>query len=329
MEKRIAMLCLWISGILSAMAADRPALDLSVAGVKPDSVALISTCPAVSFPEIDAIGPESMLARHNKEYRMRPFRRPFMFDILTGPAIALGSHGSRHDWSGPRPNAVNWFTIRIAYYPLHHWGVYLSTSYSSYKPRRYWADIIGLPLVTPSSDGCLMSTPLFNVSGEVGISYQVQYRKWVLQARAGYGIFSMGADEDIMGIYYRMDDHYVYPKFEICRHIRSNYVSVGLTAGYRLARGVNVVLEAGYRLPFHYPHIWLSYFAPGGHHYSGNNEMHMPGAVAEKEIVSSPRWGHDLMISCGFQFVLDTARTPRTKASPRHKFTAPRYFHTR
>ena len=79
---------------LSAMAADRPALDLSVAGVKPDSVALISTCPAVSFPEIDAIGPESMLARHNKGYRMRPFLQTVYVRHFDGSGHSLGSHGA-------------------------------------------------------------------------------------------------------------------------------------------------------------------------------------------------------------------------------------------
>lgn len=312
-----------------AAATARP--DREIARICPeDAVMEVDTlCPAI--PAISADGEESVVARHYRNYAMRPCKRPFIMDLLVGPAISLGSHGGHYDWAGPRPNAINWFKMRFAYYPLHHWGIYYSIGWSTYKPREYWSDLIGQPLVDQADSGCFYSGTWLNGIGELGLSYQVQYRRWAIQARAGYGVYSMGRGTAVRGVYNEVDE-YGYgsdPVLEVCRHIWTRNLSFSMIFGYRLSRICNIVLDIGYRHPFNRPVGWVSTYddvPPAGWRY---DSMHMWGATGETKFGSSTPWGRDLSLSVGIQLITDTARRPKDKATPsyRRPFTPPRFHH--
>ncbi len=318
MEKRLALCCLCIVVFLSVGAtANPPKVDSAAAQVSMHDVRLSSDSFRGDIPVVDATGKESVVAHHYHEYNMRPFNAPFIMDLLIGPAISLGSHGAHTDWAGVRPNAINWFTLRLSYYPLRHWGDYCSLAFSSYRPRRYWDEILGEPLIEPSSDGCFYSGGWFNCAGEIGVSYQVQYRRWVLQAHAGYGGMSITNREDVMGKYKEVDEYGggIDPVFEVCRHIWSDYMAFGITFGYRLSRGVNVVFEVAYRHPFHRPVIWLSRYDGEVKPGQSYDDTHMPWATDEQKFVSSTPWCRDLSLSIGFQIAAETSSRPKRKST--------------
>ncbi len=307
----------------------RARVDVGMVQVCPGEASLEVDTASRALPAISADGKESVVARYYREYAMRPARRPLIMDILVGPAVSLGSRGGHYDWAGPRPKAINCITLRLGYYPFLHWGIYGSISWSTYKPREYWSDILDVPLIDQSRVDCFYGGTWANASGEYGLAYQVQYRRWAFQARVGYGAYSMGRGGDVKGVYNKVDEfgRGYEPELEVCRHIWTRYVAFSMTFGYRLSRTCNLVFDIGYRHPFDRPDAFVSTFydeRPAGWHY---NTMHMPGATGGTKFSSITPWGRDLTLYIGFQFITDMARKPGGKRNRPHTYTPPVFHH--
>lgn len=326
MKKYFAVLL----AICSLTASAHRPIDTALGNVTADNARL-----TVNHPSADSIGApaltdkESVISRHYRNYKLRPFTAPLMLAFTIGVATNLGGTGDV-DWVGPKNRARGLLNMRLSYYPLRHVGIFGETGISLNHPSDKWNELLGADLVHPEDEEftCLPPFPIlfFTTEAAIGLTYQTTFGPWQVQAYGGYGGYwpSLTAEDDLKVLYLENtipntappadptppDEEVTKTKIlEVSRDIHVRYLTFGITLGFGKSRGFKWIVDLSYRTPLNTCTTTVTYY---------DNLGQNPNIVKH----SAKVWGHELVVTFGFQGICDTR-----KKTPRHRRQASELFY--
>ncbi len=311
MKKYFAVLL----AICSLTASAHKPIDTALGNVTADNARL-----TVNHPSADSIGAptltdkESVISRHYRNYKLRPFTAPLMFTMTLGTRIGLGGTGET-EWLGPNTASMV-SCMRISYYLLGHWGIYGEFGVMYLHGYNNWQELLGLPNLLDNN-----VDPYYNASASpffnLGCTYQTSFQRWIIQGYAGFGAYT--GRNDLKGIYNNPEEYVSSsPIIEIKRDNHFRALTFGATIGYGKSRGWKWVIDLAYRIPLDKCNAFVL-------QYDNNSESHE--YLLHPPIISSERhtawlWGHELVVTFGFQGICDTR-----KKTPRHRRQASELFY--
>lgn len=249
-----------------------------------------------------------------KEYLSVPFEKPVVMALTFGKCINMGGH-ENSEWLGRRRGQTNELDWRFAYFFLRHWGMYVDCAIYGSSIASDCGPLLEKQLGTKfyEEEECGPTVP--GAICGIGISYRMEWNRWQLFLRGGYGVIGIGDIWRSRPDYGLTDDpendrwEKPYTEWECKRYLSPYFLNGGLTIGYRVSRLFSVILDINYRHPIGRK----AYMCLTKYEYAHTEE-----GFEDRELIhfdkTSRAWGRDLTVSIGLQLQAETSKK-RMKAN--------------
>ena len=238
-------------------------------------------------------------AQTQQDSIFKTFKRPLFLSTSFGKTISFGEDDNEY-WFGKQPAVYNEFAFRLTYFVVSHWGIYADLYFG---PNGEWTPPIDVKWRYEEACGLYLSAGM-----GIGCMYRYEHKRWQLFTRAGIGactiayasdlIYHIGYDDNI-----RFEDYKEPLSVNVVSASRitsPSYINLGVTGGYRLSRGISLILDLNYRYPISSSKVKISYETTW-------LDSALP-QVTNSKTYTSRSWGNNLTVSVGIQLQCELSR---------------------